>query len=186
MTRSKPKRKRAAKVAKVAKPATVLVLRTCDALMRSHGGFVWPESGPVECKDWKPVAECGNGLHGLLWGEGDGKLLNWDESAKWLVVEVAAADVVEIDKLKCKFPRGVVVFCGKGDAAAAYLQARAPAGKIIVWGTATAGYGGEIRIRWWEPKTERYRCAVGYVGEDGVVAGVAHCVRDGKIVAVSP
>ena len=58
----------------VSTAATVLVLRTCAADMTSYGGFKWPKSGPVKCDDWKPRAECGNGLHGLLWGVGDGSL----------------------------------------------------------------------------------------------------------------
>lgn len=74
--------------------ATVLVLRTCAADMTSYGGFKWPESGPVKCSDWSPRAECGNGLHGLLWGVGDGSLVSWAEDAKWLVVEVPTDSVV--------------------------------------------------------------------------------------------
>lgn len=50
---------------------TALVLRVCNADMTSHGGFRWPADGYVEAYDWKPKAECGNGLHGWLWGEGD-------------------------------------------------------------------------------------------------------------------
>ncbi len=35
-------------------------------------------------------------------------------------------------------------------------------------GTATAGEKGEIRIRYWDEKTERYRTVIGYIGEDGL------------------
>ncbi len=50
-------------------------------------------------------------------------------------------------------------------------------------GTSTSGYGGEIRIRWWCGSTQRYRLAVGYVGEDGIEADVAYVVRDdGRLV----
>jgi hypothetical protein len=55
----------------------VLVLRTVRPDRRSHGGFFWPESGPVEAPDWNPKARCGGGLHGLLRGCGAGDLLNW-------------------------------------------------------------------------------------------------------------
>jgi len=65
----------------------VLILRTCNADMTSYGGFVWPESGPVEAPDWEPTYECGHGLHGLLWGEGNSGLLDTSDDAKWLVVE---------------------------------------------------------------------------------------------------
>ena len=129
------------------KPETVLVLRTCDAQMRAYGGFVWPTSGPVEAPDWNPRAECGNGLHGLLWGEGDGSHLLFDPSARWLVVEVDASEIVDL-KGKVKFRRGVVVHCGTRETATAYLAERRP-GAIVGetetagdYGTATAGdYG---------------------------------------------
>ncbi len=91
--------------------AVVQVLRTCAADMTAHSGFKWPESGPVECADWDPTPECGNGLHGLLWGDGDWSLLNDDGKRKWLIVEVAADAIVSLGS-KVKFPRGNVVFCG--------------------------------------------------------------------------
>jgi hypothetical protein len=122
------------------KPQTALVLRTCSADMTSHGGFRWPESGSVECSDWIPEPVCGYGLHGLLWGEGDGSLLDWASDAKWLVVEVDAGGVVDL-KGKVKFPRGSVVHCGDRLSATAYLSERAP-GRAIVGGTATAGDHG--------------------------------------------
>ena len=88
-----------------------LVLRTCDADMTSRSGFVWPASGPVKCPDWDPRPTCGNGLHGALWGEGNGWLFNWKADAVWQVVEVDADSVVDLDG-KVKFPRGVVVHTG--------------------------------------------------------------------------
>jgi hypothetical protein len=90
---------------KAALPAEdkVLVLRSCrpDGACCSdgHGGkpaFVWPKSGPVACDDFDPSPRCGHGLHGLLWGEGQGRLLDWTEDAAWLVVEVLASEIVEI------------------------------------------------------------------------------------------
>ena len=62
-----------------------LILRTCDAQMQSHEGFIWPKSGKVSAPDWKPTKACGNGLHGFLNGEGDGPLANWNHDAVWLV-----------------------------------------------------------------------------------------------------
>jgi hypothetical protein len=138
---------------------TALVLRTCAADMTSHrGSFRWPRSGPVAAPDWDPQPVCGGGLHGLLWGEGDGSLLDWRPDAVWLVVEVEAASVVELVGRKVKFPRGVVVFAGDRTGATDYLVAHAPHGAAIVgatvtvgdrgsatagdYGTAIAGYGG--------------------------------------------
>jgi hypothetical protein len=132
-------------------PDKVLVLRSCRpdgrCCMQGHAGgdFVWPKAGPVSCDDFKPSPTCGRGLHGLLWGEGNGQLLDWRPDAVWLVVEVLASEIVQITEDgggKVKFPRGDVVFFGKPDDAVAYLQARAPAGKAITKGTATAGDRG--------------------------------------------
>ena len=118
----------------------VLVLRTCNADMTSHGGFKWPTSGAVTASDWQPTAECGNGLHGFLWGEGDGSLASWEPNAKWLVVSVAASDVVNLGG-KVKFRAGRVVYCGDRLGATSYIAKRAP-GRAIIGGVATAGdYG---------------------------------------------
>jgi hypothetical protein len=98
-----------------AKPAVeefVLIIRTCKADGTSYNGFKWPESGLVECPDWDPKPECGNGLHGLMWGDGDWSLINNANDAKWQVVKVSPADIVKIDDSKVKFRKGEVVFTG--------------------------------------------------------------------------
>ena len=78
-----------------------LVLRTCKADLSSNAeeanGFKWPKAGPVKCDDWQPTKECGHGLHGLLWGEGAGNLLNWDTDAAWLVVEIDPTTSIDLD-----------------------------------------------------------------------------------------
>jgi hypothetical protein len=48
--------------------------------------------------------------------------------------------------------------------------------------TVTAGTGGAICIPYHDGKRTRF--AVGYVGEDGIEAGVAYTVKNGKLVAV--
>ena len=119
-----------------------LMMRTCASDMTSyHGTFTWPESGPVEAPDWNPQAECGQGLHGLLWGAGSASLLDWDADAKWLVVEVDTADIVGLGD-KVKVPAGVVIYAGERHIAASLISAHAPAGTRVIAGTATAGYGG--------------------------------------------
>jgi hypothetical protein len=118
-----------------------LMLRTCNEDMTSHGGFVWPESGPVEAPDWDPDPVCGGGLHGLLWGEGDGALLDWGVDARWLVVEVDASEIVCVGG-KVKVPRGTVVHCGDQQSATRYLAEHGGAGRAIVGGIATAGRYG--------------------------------------------
>ncbi|EPW1765506.1 hypothetical protein ACWEWS_002839 [Pseudomonas aeruginosa] len=41
-------------------------------------------------------------------------------------------------------------------------------------GTATAGEKGEIRIRYWDEKADRYRTVIGYIGEDGLEPNVPY------------
>jgi hypothetical protein len=117
-----------------------LVLRTCNVDLTAYKGFKWPESGVVEAPDWDPKPECGYGLHGLLWGEGDGSLLNWSPDAKWLVCKVVASECVEL-RGKVKFPRCEVVFCGDRLGATKLIQAHRP-GAAVTGGTATAGNHG--------------------------------------------
>ena len=53
-------------------------------------------------------------------------------------------------------------------------------------GTSTSGKGGEIRIRYCDSKAQRYRIAVGYIGENGIKANVAYKLdRDHKFIKVS-
>ena len=113
----------------------VLVLRTCDENMRSFGGFQWPESGNVSAPDWDPKPECGNGLHGLLWGEGDGSLLYGRAASKWLVCSVDPERIVDLDG-KVKFPECEVVHAGDMASATTYIyenggQDRAIYGLVI-------------------------------------------------------
>src|SRR5574337_1960475 len=49
-----------------------LILRTCRADSSSKNGFVWPEVGQIaKAPDWNSTPDCGNGLHGWLFGQGD-------------------------------------------------------------------------------------------------------------------
>ena len=116
----------------------VLVLRTCNYDMTSHGGFKWPTSGPVKCDDWINDEWCGNGLHGFLWGEGNGNLANWDSNAKWLVVEVDEDKIVDLDG-KVKFPKGNVIFCGDQINATNFI-AQHGKGKAIIGHHLTVGH----------------------------------------------
>ena len=170
----------------------VLVLRTCDEDMSSKNGFKWPVKGPVKCTDWLPTNECGNGLQGFLYGEGDGNLASWADKAKWLVVSVSEADIVNLDG-KVKFPKGNVVFCGNRFDATQYIAAKAPNNvKAIIgytsvsgdkgvstsgrYGTSTSGVGGKLVITWHD--CNRYRLAIGYVGEGGILPNVAYRLDD--------
>ena len=140
-TKRKPRKVVSAESPDYVLPAgKALVMRTCAADMTSYKGvFRWPESGPVEAPDWKPTAVCGNGLHGLLWGEGCGEWLAIDDpTAKWLAVEIDPTTAINLDG-KVKFQRGVVVFVGDRNSAPQWLSEHGGAGRAIVSGTATAG-----------------------------------------------
>ena len=140
---------------------TSLVLRTCSVDLTSHGGFPWPGVGEeAVAPDWRKNAECGNGLHGWLYGQGDHSASSFlDSTSKWLVVEVVSADIVMLGG-KCKFPRGVVRFVGDRQGATEYLIAHEPraaavavigrdvivgekeAATVGALGHCTAGYSG--------------------------------------------
>jgi len=85
-----------------AKAAGALVLRTCDKNMQGYGGFQWPTNGEVSAPDWNSKVVCGNGLHGLLWGNGSSVNLSRERDAKWLVCEVDPATCIDLDG-KVKF-----------------------------------------------------------------------------------
>ena len=176
------------------------ILRTCNADMSSRNGFIWPREGIAECPAWKPTKQCGNGLHGALWGEGDGALLDWSDGAVWVVAGVE--EWIDLDG-KVKFPRADVVFAGPRDEAVAEIIKRGATCAVIGgtatageggtatagdhgtatardYGTATAGYRGTLLLSFWDGN--RRRIIIGSVGEDGVKANVAYRVRDGKLV----
>lgn len=116
------------------------VLRTCDSDLTSYYGFQWPETGYVEAPDWDYTPECGGGLHGALWGEGDGSLLDWTEGAKWLVVEVDIRTVIDLNG-KVKFPYGWVVFCGDRPGATNEIRRLGARGPVIGATVCTGKYG---------------------------------------------
>jgi len=188
-TKNKPATKKEARTFKA------YMLRTCAADMTAYGGFKWPKEGDVIAPDWSSAKVCGGGLHGLLWGEGDGSLLDWTDSAKWLVCGID--EWVELDG-KVKSPRATVIYSGTKEEAAA-LIGHLGGGKYAVCagtatagyrgtatagysgtatagdsGTATAGYSGTatagdrgtIMVKWWDGK--RYRITVGYCNENGI------------------
>ena len=108
--------------------STALVLRCCAEDMSSQNGFVWPGVGGIAtAPDWKDNTECGNGLHGWLYGQGDHSTSDYwnNEKAKWLVVRVAESGIRMLGG-KCKFESGEVVFVGMKSEAAAYIISNEP------------------------------------------------------------
>ncbi len=99
----------------------VLILRSCHAGFKARGGFQWPNQvgAVVTPARWDSSAECGNGLHGFLKGEGCGSLADWSETAEWLVIEADTTSVVNLGGEKVKVPQCVIVYVGQGDSAVA-------------------------------------------------------------------
>ena len=130
-----------------AAPATSLVLRVCRPDMAAYGGFVWPSDvgATVEAPDWRNDNDCGHGLHGWLYGQGDhGCVDHWAKAgAKWLVLEVETDSIVMLGG-KCKFPRATVRFVGAKHDAAAYLIAHEPraASVAVIGARIDVGDGG--------------------------------------------
>jgi uncharacterized protein YodC (DUF2158 family) len=172
------------------RPVTYM-LRTVSADMTAYGGFKYPVSGYYEVPDWNPEPVCGGGSHGLLMGAGSAGYLASDADAKWMVVEVYADEVVDIEN-KVKVPRTTengVVFCGdRSD-----LLARGADPAVCVYSTLTGGDrstltggdGSTLICRWWDGQADRYRTAMAECADDGLKVGVAYRVADGKFVEVS-
>jgi len=144
-----------------------LLLRTCGPNGESHNGFRWPlkVGAVVKAPDWNPRAECGNGLHGLLNGAGNGELLRHDKDSVWMVVSAPTKSIVNLEG-KVKVPEARIEFVGDRKGATDYLIAHGAkpeevGGAFITVGdgeramgaayatvtagndgTASAGYGG--------------------------------------------
>ena len=170
-----------------------LFLRTTDKHGKSYCEFQWPlEVGAtVTAPDWEPSTKCGNGLHGLLNGEGDSGLLSYDADALWWIVE--AADAINLDG-KHKFKACRVVAFGPREEITPQLRrmtGRAVHGLIEGCGyrstltggdysTLTGGYRstltGDCRstlifLNW---RNGRRRVLTAYVGENGVKPNVPY------------
>ena len=169
----------------------MLMLRTCPADGRTHDGFKWPlEVGSRVCcpdPDPDPNRDCGGGLHGLPWGEGDGDLLSWAENAVWVVFEPEKDDEVVFSAGKARCWGTVTVrHVGARHSATCFVAEHGGAGKAIVGGTATAGdsgtatagYRGTLCLRWWDGAANRYRMQVAYVGENGIKANTSYRLGD--------
>jgi len=89
-----------------------LILRKCNKDGSSSYGFKYGKVGErVTCPDWDPNPKCGNGLHGLKEGNGEWNLLDGDD---WLIID-ADDQIIDIDKDKCKFNTGIILFRGTAE-----------------------------------------------------------------------
>lgn len=200
----------ATKSKKVQAVQTALVLRCCNADMSSKNGFVWPGVGGIAtAPDWKDNKECGNGLHGWLYGQGDHSTSDYflQSDAKWLVVKVVLSTIIMLGG-KCKFQSGEVVFVGMKSEAADYIIANEPqAANVAVIGliaecgengvlqggtlsvltggysaTMTGGYYAVMHFQYWDGK--RTRTVIAYVGEDGILAGIPYRLNEKHLLTL--
>ena len=133
------------------KEGHILVLKSLPSDLvaaREHveGGFKWPKKGKVTAPDWDKGRWCGNGLHGWKWGAGDASLRVTDDDAKWLILSVKEADIVELDG-KIKFPTCQILYLGDRETAVKIIQHYAPAGTAIMFSTVTGGDGATVTDR---------------------------------------
>jgi hypothetical protein len=97
----------------------VRVLKVVKNDLTTYNGFKYPESGYVECPDWKPTRECGNGLHGITKEYNGFKISTHynTKSIKWMVLEVDKNHILSIPhhpihkEDKVKFKCGNIIYC---------------------------------------------------------------------------
>lgn len=110
------------------KPA--LMLRAChqeNGKLLAYRRFRWKRKGLVVAPDWSPAKYCGNGLHGLLWGQGN---LNLLEGSVFMAVEIDEARAIDLNG-KIKVPAGFVLKTGKLKDVCSFIASRAPAGFLV-------------------------------------------------------
>ena len=94
-----------------------MILRTCNENFTSahDPDFQWPNTIGAEVTPykWDPSPECGNGLHGFQYGEGDRDLADWSDSAQWIVF--AGDIIVNIDGQKVKTNKATILHIGQGE-----------------------------------------------------------------------
>lgn len=154
----------------------MLILKTVSAEMRAHNGFVWPKSGRVTAPDWNDRPECGGGLHGLPMGVGDGELLDWSESAVWIVADTGDAPTVDLGG-KIKVAWRDVIYAGNREGAIALLVKRGADAAAMVCGASSAtGYGGAS-------SATGYRGASSATGDGGIAVSFYRC-RASTVAAI--
>lgn len=112
----------------------VLVLRVNDKNGRAYyNRFQYPLKTRTWVEDpyWKPTKECGNGLHGFLYGEGSGGLAHWNSNDLWYVLSVDEDQIIILGEDKIKFKKGYIVFIGNRKDATDYIYSRTKNKKII-------------------------------------------------------
>ena len=177
----------------------ILVLRTCEQDMTSYNGFKWKKKGVVTAHDWEPTYRCGNGLHGLPWGQGGDYLYM---GGIWLVLKVDTSEdyITGGPELtdKCKFRTCTVVYAGTREEATQLIYDNAPNGTIVFGLSLTGGDRATLTGGDWATLTWRkydsdwkiddghfYRLTTVYVGENGIKPNTAYELVNGEVIEAS-
>jgi hypothetical protein len=81
----------------------VLLVKCINRDGTSHGGFIWPKSGPVKPEKWSRGDDCGSGgLFGWAWGVHCGIGRDPDACAEWIVFSALPENVILVDGDKSK------------------------------------------------------------------------------------
>ena len=107
----------------------VLILVSLNPDSTDLSNIIFPESGHVEAKHYKPDKNIRNGLYGILWGISQtSKWMNLDPKAIWKVVRTEQnSEIIPLDSDGfVKFRHGMVVFSGSREKCADYLKSFAP------------------------------------------------------------
>ena len=122
------------------KKGNVLVLRNCKEDFISYDGFKYPTeiNSVIESSDWVEDGQCGNGLHGILWGVGT-TIYFYTEPSIWFVIEVNPKDGLSDLGDKVKFKKGIIRYIGVLQGAVELLYKYAPPNSKINYISLSAG-----------------------------------------------
>ena len=117
-------------------PKYIYGLRTCPENMISRDNFQWPMQGKVKCLNWDPNPRCTGGLYFLKNGQGNPSWLNWDLTAKWIVLQTTSC--IEFDG-KAKSEEVKVLFVGDRFHSTEFMKKFVKNGQPIIGATYVAG-----------------------------------------------
>ena len=146
----------------------MLFLKSLYADNRGYNGFLWPDqvNAIVESETWDPTPQCGDGLHGLINGNGSSHLLKTSPDAIWIAFESvdekgnpADAEAVAIDGDKGKCHRAIIRAVGTRKEATAWLMAQGCTYVHYAVKVTTDNHGTATAGDWGIAVTERYGVA---------------------------
>lgn len=118
----------------------VYVLSTCSSNMKIGEGLCYPKEGMVEDLSWVPDSGGNGKLAGLLWGAGDGSVLDWSPDAVWLVVRVGeVSENMVVCSGSVQFGKGYVEYAGERNIAIDYIVEKGADPLYVVGATMEVG-----------------------------------------------